>query len=92
MSDDPTAFRESLLLGVDIGGTKILAGLVERSGHILCKQRAETRPGHLLADTVAACRDLIAAAARAGRSVGGIGIGAKGAVASARRRGGPDSR
>ena len=33
------AFREDLVIGVDIGGTKVAAGLVDPSGEILCRTR-----------------------------------------------------
>lgn len=74
-----------LLLGVDIGGTKILAGLVDREGHVLERHQRPTRPDHVLADAIEACRDLMAWAARDDRKIAGIGIGAKGAVDSRRR-------
>ena len=76
---------DELLLGVDIGGTKILAGLVDRSGHVVERQRRPTRPDHILIDTIETCRDLMAGAARGARKVAGIGVGAKGAVDSRRR-------
>ena len=78
-------FDSELLLGVDIGGTKILAGLVDRSGHVLERRRRPTRPGQVLIDTIESCHDLIAWAARNKRKVMGIGVGAKGAVDSRRR-------
>jgi len=78
-------FGGELLLGVDIGGTKILAGLVDRSGHVLERRRRSTRPGYILNDTTDSCRDLIAWAARNERKVMGIGVGAKGAVDNRRR-------
>src|ERR1022692_2415084 len=33
------AMRENLVIGVDIGGTKVAAGLVDSSGEILCHNR-----------------------------------------------------
>jgi len=74
-----------LLLGVDIGGTKILAGLVDRTGRVVERRRQPTRSDHVLIDVVEACRDLQETAARAGHRIAGIGVGAKGAVDSRRR-------
>ena len=75
-----------LLLGVDIGGTKILAGLVDPGGRVIERWRCHTRPQHILADTMAACRALVERAGRLGRPLVGIGVGAKGAVDMQRRR------
>lgn len=72
--------RGELLLGIDIGGTKVLGGLVDRTGHIVARRQRPTRPDHVLPDVVEACRDLLGAADRLGRRVGGVGVGAKGAV------------
>ena len=69
-----------LLLGIDIGGTKVLGGLVDRTGHIVARRQRPTRPDHVLPDVVEACRDLLGEAGRLGRRVSGIGVGAKGAV------------
>ena len=69
-----------LLLGIDIGGTKVLGGLVDNTGHIVVRRQTPTRRDHLLPDVVEACRDLLDEASRLGRSVSGVGVGAKGAV------------
>lgn len=74
-----------VLLGVDIGGTKILAGLVDRHGRVVEARRCDTRPDHLLDDTLTACAGLIEAAGRAGRTIEGIGVGAKGVIDRATR-------
>lgn len=75
---------QELLLGIDIGGTKILGGLVNRSGLVVKRRQGATRPDHVLPDTIGICRDLIDDARRIGRDIGGIGVGAKGAVDSRR--------
>ncbi|MDH4209219.1 MAG: ROK family protein, partial [Anaerolineae bacterium] len=37
-----TASNEDLFLGIDLGGTKIIAGVVDRRGHILARQYCKT--------------------------------------------------
>ncbi len=69
-----------LLLGIDIGGTKVLGGLVDQTGRIVVRRQRPTRPDHVLPDVVEACRDLLGEAGRLGRCVSGVGVGAKGAV------------
>jgi glucokinase len=66
-----------LTIGVDIGGTKIAAGVVDEEGNILSTHKVPT-PG-----TPEAIVDAIAAAvegARAGHEIVGVGIGAAGYV------------
>ena len=66
-----------LTIGVDIGGTKIAAGVVDEEGSILATHKVPT-PG-----TPGAIVDAIAAAvegARAGHEIVGVGIGAAGYV------------
>src|SRR5262245_607310 len=65
------------LLGVDVGGTKILGGLVSRQGQVLFEHRIPTRPLHLLEDIVAVAKVI---AAQAGPGAQGIGIGTTGHV------------
>src|SRR5881409_3153802 len=66
-----------LTIGVDIGGTKIAAGVVDEEGNILSTHKVPT-PG-----TPEAIVDAIASAvegARAGHEIVGVGIGAAGYV------------
>ncbi|NEC08414.1 ROK family glucokinase [Streptomyces sp. SID7909] len=66
-----------LTIGVDIGGTKIAAGVVDEEGHILSTFKVPTPP------TAEAIVDAIAAAvsgASAGHQVDAVGIGAAGYV------------
>jgi glucokinase len=75
-----TRDRGELLLGIDIGGTKVLGGLVDPTGQIVARRQRPTRPDHVLPDVIEACRDLLDEAGRLGQRVSGIGVGAKGAV------------
>lgn len=67
-------------IGIDVGGTKLLAGLVDADGQVLQVRRNDTRPGHLLDDMV----DGAAWAAKQARdrdiAIVGIGVGLKGFV------------
>ncbi|WP_151772871.1 ROK family glucokinase [Streptomyces abyssomicinicus] len=66
-----------LTIGVDIGGTKIAAGVVDEDGNILSTFKVPTP------DTAEAIVDAIASAvdgARAGHQIVGVGIGAAGYV------------
>lgn len=70
----------SLAIGVDIGGTKVAAGVVDEHGRVVDRERRDT-PGHDVAETeatiVAVVRTL------AGRhAVSAVGIGAAGWIAS----------
>ena len=76
----------AVLLGVDIGGTKILGGLVDRDGQVVARRQRPTRSGFVLDDTLDACRELVDLAERDGLEVLGIGVGAKGAVDHRRGR------
>ena len=69
-----------LLLGIDIGGTKVLGGLVDQTGRIVVRRQRPTRPDHVLGEVVVACRDLVCLAGRLGGCGSGVGVGAKGAV------------
>lgn len=69
-----------LFLGVDIGGTKVAAGLVDASGKILCKTRAPMNAQGTaeegLASVLTAMRDAMrqGQAAQPGFKLGGVGI------------------
>lgn len=66
---------------VDIGGTKIAAGMVDEKGGILCRLESPTQPehgfDHALARIAAMLRE---ASRRAGAPVTGIGIGCTGPI------------
>jgi glucokinase len=73
----------SLTVGVDVGGTKIAAGVVDGAGRILARTRKPTPATQTdaIADAIAACVEEIAGAVggTAGRPVS-VGIGAAGFV------------
>ncbi|MEN3299776.1 ROK family glucokinase [Pseudonocardia sp.] len=74
----PDTTEGTLAIGVDIGGTKILAGVVDRGGRIVAQTRRETP-----ADDPSKTQDTIADAVReltSSYSVVGIGLGAAGFV------------
>jgi glucokinase len=72
--------KDILYLGVDIGGTKVAAGLVDASGEIICKGRAPMNAHGSaeegLASVLAAMNDAmkLGATARPGFHLGGVGI------------------
>ncbi len=66
---------------VDIGGTKIAAGMVGESGQVLARAECPTEPERGLADGLARIVDMLRrAAAQAGGEPAGIGIGCTGPV------------
>jgi glucokinase len=72
----------SLAIGVDIGGTKVAAGVVDEQGRVLSKVRRRTPsydPGNI-ADIVAE----VVAQLSAGADVASVGIGAAGFIDAAR--------
>jgi glucokinase len=77
---DPMCSRGNVLVGIDIGGTKILGGLVSLDGTLITERRLPTRPATLLSDMCEAARAMIAAARSRGLTPRGIGVGAKGFV------------
>lgn len=72
----------SLAIGVDIGGTKISAGVVDRSGAVIDRERRPT-PGSDVAQTEAAIVDVVTALA-ARHEAGCVGIGAAGWIGADR--------
>ena len=84
----------SLTVGVDIGGTNILAGLVDESGRIVARTRRATDPSDpdrietAVADAVAELlTEFTADAASANTTaVDGVGVAAAGFVSADRRR------
>lgn len=84
----PTARRsgftrwDPLTVGIDIGGTKVLAGVVDSAGRVVARERRET-PGR----SAAAVEDTIVDLVRGFRrehDVAAVGIGAAGLVDAAR--------
>lgn len=73
-------------IGVDIGGTKIAAGLIDAAGNVSMQRRRPTRPLHLADDVEAICIELATQAQAEGRVLIGIGVGVKGAVDRTARR------
>jgi glucokinase len=73
-----------LTVGIDIGGTKVIGGLVDPAGHILAQRRAESpsRKGTAdeVEDTIVGVVSELLALAPAGSTVTGLGIGAAGFV------------
>ena len=65
------------LLGIDVGGTKILGGLVSQSGEVLFEHRVATRRLHLLEDVIAVSKIIVA---KAGSAAHAIGIGMTGYI------------
>ncbi len=73
---------DPLTIGVDIGGTKVLAGVVDSSGTVLAKERRLT-PGtsvSMVEDTIVE----VVASLRAVYDVAAVGIGAAGFIDSTR--------
>jgi len=74
--------NDSLVVGVDIGGTKVAAGLVDRDGEIKTQTRtpmmAHGKPGEGLATVVSAIDLLFSQDAKARTLIRGIGICAPG--------------
>ena len=77
----------TLAIGVDVGGTKVAAGVVDEDGQIIAKVKRSTPAAspqeteQVIADAVT---ELLAANQVAGRHVAAIGLGAAGFVDSAR--------
>ena len=68
------------VLGIDVGGTKILGGIMSRSGEVLFEKRAPTRRDHLLESVVEMAELVADEARRTGLAVNTIGIGTTGFV------------
>jgi len=81
MSDTPRVFYSSTdcVLGIDVGGTKITAGIVGYSGQIHERRTIPTRPERLgqavLTDVVALTGELLARAFKLDLCIHGIGVG-----------------
>ena len=73
----PGPNADEVLLGIDVGGTKILGGLVSRQGEVLFEHRVPTRRECLLEDLVGVAKIL---ASQAGSRAHGIGVGMTGRI------------
>jgi glucokinase-like ROK family protein len=71
-------------IGVDIGGTSVKAGLVDREGRVTLVTRVPTRASEgrdaIAAATATAIEDVLAATRRAGVYPAGLGIASAGAI------------
>ena len=72
----------SLAIGVDIGGTKVAAGVVDEAGHVVDRERRAT-PSHDVGETEATIVEVVNALA-ARNTVVAVGIGAAGWIANDR--------
>jgi glucokinase len=70
----------ALAIGVDIGGTKVAAGVVDDDGRVLDRERRDT-PGHDVGDTESIIVDVVRTLA-ARHDVTAVGIGAAGWIAN----------
>ncbi len=74
-----------MIAAVDIGGTKIAAGLVDDTGRLLAQSECPTTPEKGLFDGLERIRDMLQQLlSQAGGSLQGIGIGCTGPVDAAR--------
>jgi glucokinase len=73
-------------IGIDIGGTKMLAGVVSRSGQVLASHQTPTRADAYMDDAEALVARALASARALGASVDGIGLGTTGLIDHARGR------
>jgi glucokinase len=81
VTSDPTySVGPRLSVGVDIGGTKMLAGVIDPQGRVLARARAETPPRAEPADVVEDRIIALVGQLAAGHDVGNVGIGAAGFV------------
>jgi glucokinase len=74
----------SLTIGVDVGGTKIAAGVVDDAGEIVAELRAES-PADSVGEIEACIADLVGQLRR-DHQVSGVGIGAAGFIDNTRSR------
>jgi glucokinase len=70
----------ALAIGVDIGGTKVAAGVVDDDGRVLDRERRDT-PGHDVAETESTIVEVVSALC-ARHDVDAVGIGAAGWIAN----------
>ncbi len=76
--------RQALCIGIDLGGTKIRAGVVDHEGRILVRDHQDTRaadgPDAVIRRMVEAARRLMAAGSLQPSDLVGVGVGAPGPV------------
>jgi glucokinase len=70
----------AVIVGVDIGGTKMLAGLVTIAGEPLVTHQTPTRVGSYMEDLTHLVSTMVQVAAERGERVAGIGVGTTGLV------------
>ena len=83
MADEHPIFPAPLLVGLDIGGTKIEALLVDEGMNVLAQARHATdvsHPDNLVASVIAAIDDVLNQAQTTRAQLAGIGIGIPGQV------------
>jgi glucokinase len=76
----PVAAAEPHAIGLDIGGTKIAAGVVAADGRVLHRTRVPTPPGDDEAGTVAAMVKVVEQLRARDPEVAAVGVGAAGLV------------
>jgi glucokinase len=79
----------TLTIGVDVGGTKVLGGVVDEDGITFAQARRETPandPGQTVDAIVAVVTELAARPELAGREIVGVGVGAAGWIDEKRSR------
>jgi glucokinase len=79
--------NRDLFLGIDLGGTKIIAGLVERSGRILAREYCETQaaagPAQVIDRLIEATTTVLASQSIELSEVNAIGVAAPGPIDAA---------
>lgn len=70
------------IVGIDIGGTKIAAGLVDRDGRVLRRSQANTPAEGR--DAILATAERLVAEVRSGQAIAGLGIGSGGVIVGGR--------
>jgi glucokinase len=79
-SRPPADLCGPVLIGIDVGGTKILGGIVTPDGAVLFRHQVATRRDHLMEDIGSVAETVTAEAARRGLAVAGIGVGMTGFI------------
>jgi glucokinase len=74
--------RDLLTIGIDVGGTKVLAGVVDSDGRVLARERRET-PGRSVAAVENTIVDLVTLL-RESFDIAAVGVGAAGFVDATR--------
>ena len=74
--------EERAVLGVDLGGTKILAAVVTQSGNIISRAKKKTKPAKPMEDILgrieACCREAVEASGIPLDHIAGVGVGSPG--------------